>query len=150
MQIRSSYWKQIKSIQDLSSNKQEEPLTAQPLSTKNVLLVDDSIINLKLMKEVSSRLGATPYLASDGQEAIDVFSSTSIDLIFIDQNMPVVNGIEAIKKIRSLPNGKKVKIYGLTGDTDTNIHNKMIDAGANAILHKPIQINELRKILTSQ
>jgi CheY-like chemotaxis protein len=117
-------------------------------SDKRILLVDDSLINLKLMHEVSTRLGATPYTASDGKEAIELFEKNDVDVILIDQNMPVINGADAIRKIRSLPKGKTVSIYGLTGDSDSETLQQMIDAGADAILTKPVQLDKLRQILT--
>ncbi len=116
-------------------------------SDKRVLLVDDSPINLKLMDEIAQRLGAKTFSANDGQEAIEIFEKEKIDIILIDQNMPTLNGTEAIRKIRSLPQGEDVLIYGLTGDADNEILRQMRQAGANAVLSKPVQIKKLREIL---
>lgn len=116
-------------------------------SNKKILVVDDNAINRKLMEEIATRLGSEVYSASDGEEAIKVFSKYPVDLIFIDQNMPILSGTAAIKKIRSLPGGDNVSIFGLTGSTDDKTVKSMIEAGANSILSKPVQMNKLKEII---
>jgi len=135
----------------LNFKKKNAPAKQEKLtSNKTILVVDDNAINRKLMEEIATRLGSKVYSASDGQEAIEIFSQHPVDLIFIDQNMPILSGTEAIKKIRSMPGTDKVSIYGLTGTTDDNTVKTMIDAGANAILSKPVQINKLKEIILKQ
>ncbi|BAF72346.1 hybrid sensor histidine kinase/response regulator [Sulfurovum sp. NBC37-1] len=128
--------------------KAPEPFEEKKMSKKHVLLVDDSVINLKLMEEVSRRLGAISFSARNGKEGIEMFKNNDIDIIFIDKNMPVLDGIESIKEIRKLPKGKDVTIYGLTGDSESEVHAEMIEAGADSILTKPIEISRIREILT--
>ena len=119
---------------------------------KNILIADDNPINLKLMSEIVNKFGCRYTLAKNGQEAVDIFKDedNTFDIILIDQNMPILTGTDAIKIIRSLPKGKNIYIYGLTGDSDEDTNQDMKEAGANAILHKPIKIQELKDIIYSE
>ncbi|SHO81497.1 sensory box histidine kinase/response regulator [hydrothermal vent metagenome] len=116
---------------------------------KHILIVDNSLINLKLTQEIINKFGFTSSTAKDGQEAVDIFKEKGeiFDVILIDENMPIMNGTKAIKIIRSLVGGDKPYIYGLTGDSDEKVNQAMINAGVDAILQKPIKIKELKDIL---
>jgi len=116
---------------------------------KHILIVDDSLINVKLTKEISKKLGFLSTTAQDGQEAVDIFKEKGdvFDIILIDENMPIMNGTEAIKIIRSLRGGAKPYICALTGDSDEELNEAMTNAGADDILQKPIKIKKLKKIL---
>lgn len=139
--------KLFEALLNFEEKKKKTPLEEKQTSNKKILVVDDNAINRKLMEELATRLGSEVFTASDGQEAIEAFAKEPVDLIFIDQNMPVLSGTEAIKKIRSLPKGENVEIYGLTGTADDATIKTMIDAGANAILSKPVQISKLKEII---
>ena len=119
---------------------------------KNVLVVDDSNINLKFMKEVLKTVKIESVLAFNGKEAIKKFKDNkAIDLIFIDENMPGMLGSEAIKYIRDIENKndlKRTTIIGLTGDTDQDTKKYILEQGADDVLTKPIQIKEIMNIIT--
>ena len=116
---------------------------------KCILIADDNPINLKLTEEVIRKFGFKSKSVKNGQEAVNIFQKEEniFDIILIDQNMPILTGTDAIKIIRSLPGGEKPYIYGLTGDSDEETNKDMKEAGANAILHKPIKLKELEKVL---
>jgi len=115
----------------------------------NVLIADDNIINRKLMQEVLKKHKVRPYTASDGEEAIEVFQKYPIDLIFMDEQMPEMNGSEAIQFIRGTPKGKDIPIYSLTGVADVDIVHKIREAGATDILLKPIKNEMLKKVIST-
>jgi len=141
--------KLFKAIVNFGKEKEETSKEVEKInSNKSVLIVDDNPINRKLLDEVCSRVGAKTYIASDGKEAVEIFKKYLIDLIFIDQNMPILSGTEAIRQIKALPNGANVTIYGLTGDANKETLDEMIRAGADNILTKPIKIKEIQNILT--
>ena len=101
------------------------------------------------LESVSKKLGFLSTTAQDGQEAVDIFKEKGdiFDVILIDENMPIMNGTEAIKIIRSLRGGDKPYICGLTGDSDEEVNEAMKNAGADDILEKPIKIKKLKEIL---
>ncbi len=115
----------------------------------NVLIADDNIINRKLMQEVLKKHKVLPYTASDGEEAIEIFQKYPIDLIFMDEQMPEMNGSEAIQFIRATPKGKDIPIYSLTGVADVDIVHKIREAGATDILLKPIKNEMLKKVISA-
>ena len=85
-------------------------------------------------------------MARDGLEAVERFKEHKPDVIFIDKQMPKMNGIEAIKEIKKLKEGQNVKIFGLTGDSDKHSREEFLAAGAEDVLVKPVQIKRLISI----
>jgi len=111
--------------------------------------IDDNPINLKFMKEILKRLGADIILARSGDEALEYIKERGrVDFIFVDKNMPVMDGYETIREIRKIEKSKsweKIVIIALTGDSDDETIKQMAQAGADDILLKPIHINQLIK-----
>ena len=114
--------------------------------TLTVLVVDDNFINLKLLAEVVKKINHKPIMARDGLEAVELFKEHKPDVIFIDKQMPKMNGIEAIKEIKKLKGSENVKIFGLTGDADKQSREEFLKAGAEDVLVKPVQIKRLISI----
>lgn len=116
----------------------------------STLVVDDSMINLKLMTEVLNKFNLDVASSINPKEALQMLESRTFDVIFIDQNMPMMNGDEVIKKIRSdekLKDLKPATIYALTGTTDEKVREHMLEAGANAVYAKPIHIMDIYKAI---
>ncbi len=132
---------------DKKNNLVEESLpNYDMLKGQSVLAIDDSMINLRLMTEVLKRFQLNVTTSINGKEALEVFEDKTFSVIFVDQNMPLMNGDEVIVKMRSIEKIKGQKpaiIYGLTGDANTDIIEKIIASGANAVLTKPIHIEEV-------
>ncbi len=118
----------------------------KPKKTLKVLVVDDSFVNLKLLAEIVKKMNHKPIMAKDGEEAVKLFKEYKPDLIFIDKNMPNMNGIDAIKEIKKLPNSSSTKIFGLTGESDKKSKDEFISVGAIDVLVKPVQIKKLISI----
>jgi len=112
-----------------------------------ILIIDDNMINLKLMREIIKKLGHKPYLLDAGREVKDILAKDKMDMIFVDQHMPDIDGDEVIKLIKEDELSKDTVIYGLTGSTDKEITDKMIDAGAISVLTKPIHIDTIVKAI---
>lgn len=114
----------------------EEP---QRLS-KKVLAVDDQALNLKLLEKVLKKDGHDLYSANNGQEAIEIIKNNpDIELVFMDVQMPIMDGIEATQKIRIELNSD-VKIIALTANAERSI---CIEAGMNGYLPKPLKKSEV-------
>jgi CheY-like chemotaxis protein len=122
------------------------------LKNKHILVVDDNTINLKFMKEVLKTMQMETFLAQSGNEGIDTFNTEKVDLIFMDENMPGLQGDETIAKIRKIEKEKgnrRVTIIGLTGDADNKTKEKLLNAGADEVLTKPVQLQEIIRVTTS-
>ena len=114
---------------------------------KNVLVVDDNVINLKFMQEVLRRLDLQVTLTQSGEESIEKVRSSKIDLIFMDENMPKMQGTEAIRTIRDEESKSgsenRMTIIGLTGDADKKTEEAILAAGADGVLTKPVKLQEI-------
>jgi len=109
-----------------------------------VLIVEDNLINQKILKKVLGDSGMKIIMANNGQEALDeVKKNKELDLVFMDTNMPTMDGYEATKKIREIYDEKQLPIVAISGVGFQNDLAKMASVGANAYLHKPFQIGEL-------
>lgn len=106
-----------------------------------ILIVDDSADNRNLMKNYfkSKSAGYRTVFAADGQEAVDIFSSRSVDLILMDMEMPVMDGYTATTTIRKLYTGDSIPIVALTAHTGGKAMKKCRDAGCDETLTKPIR-----------
>ncbi len=119
---------------------------------KQILLVEDNIINLEIAEEILSTTGANVEIAENGQEAIErVQQSTEnyYSMIFMDVRMPVMNGYEAVEIIRSLERQdvKTVPIIAMTADAFAEDVKRAKDCGMNEHIAKPIDIDRLYDIM---
>ena len=119
--------------------------TGEGLSGKRILLADDIEINRMIVFEMLSAAGILLDEAENGQQAVEMFSASSsgyYDLVFMDLQMPVMNGYEAAEKIRSLdrPDSKAVPIIALTANTFREDIDKALASGMNDHLPKPIDV----------
>ena len=110
-----------------------------------VLLVEDNEINREIAAELLHRLGLAVDQAADGRQAVDMARDKSYELIFMDIQMPVMDGFEATEKIRALPGdrGRNVVILAMTAHAMAGDREKSLAAGMNDHLTKPIIPEEL-------
>jgi signal transduction histidine kinase/DNA-binding response OmpR family regulator len=117
-------------------------------AVKRLLIVDDNFENRLLLATLLKKVGFALQEAENGQEAIDKFQQWQPDLIWMDMRMPVMDGYEATRRIRQLPNGNAVKIIALTASAFKEQHIDIINAGCEAVLHKPFRAPEIFAALT--
>lgn len=115
-----------------------------------VLIVDDIVINRVLLTEYVKKLGYAYEQAANGQEAIDKIQREKIDLILMDIEMPVMNGIETTQYIRSEmdPPYTKIPIIALTAHNPNDFFETFDQAGFNDLITKPYLLDKISKILT--
>lgn len=115
----------------------------------NILVVDDSEDNRKLLTSLITKTGNCFETAENGKEAIEKLESTAFDLIFMDLNMPVMTGNAATKYIRtkmSFPKNR-IKIIAITAYNYREFFNDYRDAGFNDIINKPYTTQRITDIL---
>lgn len=108
-----------------------------------LLVVDDNLDNRLLLTSMLMGIGFQVREAENGQEAVAMFEQWQPQLIWMDMRMPVMDGYEATAKIRQLAGGDKVKIIALTASAFKEQHAYIINAGCDAVLHKPIHVSEI-------
>jgi CheY-like chemotaxis protein len=114
------------------------------------LLVEDSEANIKTL---SSYLGAKGYrliVGKTGEEAIALTQSESPDLILMDIQLPGMDGIEAIIRIRQLPGCETLPIIALTALAMMGDREQCLAAGANEYISKPVKLKTLNTIIQTQ
>jgi CheY-like chemotaxis protein len=114
----------------------------------NILIVDDSILNQKIMYKLLSQLNIFKniYTAIDSNDAIKIIiDNVNINIVFLDKNMPIMDGIMVAKELRSLQfNGL---IIGVTGEEDKQEKKNFIKSGVDYIITKPLNNVKLNMII---
>lgn len=111
-----------------------------------VLVVDDNLVNRMLIGELLSHYNEiNADFANDGEEAVDIVAKNSYDLVFMDVNMPVMDGIQATRIIRQT--NPDLPIIALTANVMQGDIEAFMAAGMNDYLAKPLVYNELKKII---
>jgi PAS domain S-box-containing protein len=108
-----------------------------------VLVVDDREENRQLLKEMLGGTGFEVRLAGDGQEALTAFSVWNPQVILMDMHMPVMDGYEAIRRIRAVAGGKAAKIICVTASVFEEKRHAVLAAGADDFLPKPFREEDL-------
>lgn len=117
-------------------------------SKAKILVVEDSEMNCKLILKILNNKGLSCDFAFNGQEAVEAYKSEQYDLIFMDCQMPILDGYEATKEIRRMENGQKhIPIIALTANAMVSDEEKCAEAGMDEFITKPIDIDALTKTL---
>ena len=117
-----------------------------PISIKRVLLAEDNPVNAQVIKGLLKRLGVESDWCQNGKEAVEKLQLKSYDLVFMDCEMPVLDGYEATRQIRAGGNDKLI-IVALTAHAIKEYVDQAYAAGMNDYLTKPIDLSTLRKSL---
>ena len=139
------------------SKGQAFPSTPQPLSglsspatPRTVLIADDNPLNLKTLELIIQKLGHQTLTACNGKETVEQWHRASIDLILMDIQMPVMNGIEALQVIRSaeLADGRHTPVVALTADALKGAQEHLLAEGFDHYLTKPLNIRVLHETVS--
>lgn len=114
-----------------------------------VLVVDDNEINLRVITRILKKYGIDAKTAINGIEAVDLVKRNVYDLVFMDQMMPEMDGVEATQTIRNLEEEyyKNLPIVALTANAVVGTKEELLEAGMNDFISKPIDIKLLEKML---
>ncbi|MFH2140284.1 MAG: ATP-binding protein [Pseudomonadota bacterium] len=113
----------------------------QPLY--RVLVVDDQEDNWLLLERLLGSVGFEVEIAQNGAEAVEKFQHWHPHFIWMDRRMPVLDGMEATRRIRALPEGDKVRIAAVTASTFREEDEQLTAAGFDDIVHKPFRANQI-------
>ena len=115
---------------------------------RKILVVEDAEINLMIAEHVFRRAGFEVSTAQNGLEAIDQVKADRFDLIFMDIEMPIMDGLEAMPRIRELPNGASVPVIALTAHSIPEKIREFSAAGINDYLIRPIDVPKVQAIVS--
>ena len=116
------------------------------LSGKKILVVDDNEMNRLLATTILTNYGAETIEAGNGQESVDYLLANTVDLVLMDIQMPVMNGFDAAKYIRTNIS-KDLPMIALTANAIKGDNEKCIEAGLNNYLAKPFKEEDLMKMI---
>jgi signal transduction histidine kinase/DNA-binding response OmpR family regulator len=136
-----------KSIGHITTDTKEKIIEADTVGMGyNILVVEDDLINQKLAQRLLKRKGYGITLASNGKEAVSLFIPGRFDLILMDIQMPIMDGLTATEKIRALDDGH-VPIIALTAYAIKGDREKFLKKGMDDYISKPIDLDEFYKTL---
>lgn len=135
----------IPMAEGVSGDLPSAAIVEAPHNLYKILLVDDTPMNQEVGKIILERAGHFVSVASNGKEAIACISRESFDLVLMDIQMPVMNGMDAVRYIRQDMglSQQKLKIIALTAHVLPDDRKKFLDGGMNSILIKPFKAKEL-------
>lgn len=127
---------------------EENQSAAKEMSALKILVVDDDVLNRRLMKVLLTHEGYHVDVAANGMEAFDAIRFQKFDIVFMDLRMPEMDGLEASRRIREWENGgQHTFIVGLTASYLPEEGPKMFEAGIDNYISKPFQMDHIKRML---
>lgn len=118
------------------------------LSPYRVLVVEDNEVNQKVALGILKKLGVrTIHMAGNGLEAVQFLARETVDIIFMDVQMPVMDGYDATRQIRMLEQFQRVPIIAMTANAMDGDRDLCLDAGMNDYVSKPIKLDLIRQVM---
>jgi len=148
-----------KCIRILRNSREKIPtITKQSTELANIesfeglsaLVADDNMINRKLIKIILEKIGLSVILSADGKEAFEKYKSGHFDIIFMDIQMPVMDGVEATHTILEYEkenNLKHIPIVALTANVAVGDKEKYLSEGMDDYATKPVEIDRLKALI---
>lgn len=127
-------------IKDKNTYESDPDIDLQHLS---ILVAEDNTINQKLIKSILKKVNNTCDVADNGKIALEMLKKQNYDIILLDMQMPVMDGMETLYHIRQSETYKKLPVIALTAYAMSEERDKYIAAGCNEFVAKPINKNEL-------
>jgi signal transduction histidine kinase/CheY-like chemotaxis protein len=112
------------------------------------LVVEDNLLNQKVITKILEKINLKTDIASNGKEALEMLDSSNYNLIFMDMEMPVMDGLEATRQIRkNLPSERQPIIIAMTANAFMEDRERCLEAGMNDFISKPISIDKIKSML---
>ena len=118
-------------------------------SSLRVLVVDDDDINLRVAERLLRHLGHAPETVTGGEAAVAVLAASEFDVVLMDLRMPVMDGMQATRRIRQQEEGgaRRIRVVAMTADLNDDIWRQCLAAGMDGGLSKPVELEKLRRAL---
>ncbi|OQP60093.1 hypothetical protein A3860_34760 [Niastella vici] len=124
------------------------PVIGKVSEKSNVLVVEDEPVNMFLISEILQKMGLTVIKAENGREALELLFQHEPEIIFMDINMPEMDGLTAARLIRQIPHPKgDIPVIALTADVMADVKESCINAGMNDYISKPFRLEEIQLVL---
>jgi len=125
-----------------------ESLENRRSSQIKILVAEDNLVNQRVAQKMLEKLGYDFDMVSNGEEALQAVQNHDYDVVFMDMEMPVMDGLESTRRIRAMEgNTGKVKIFAMTANAMEEDMDRCLKAGMDDFLSKPVTLNSLNNIL---
>lgn len=128
-------------------NEKTKTSSTGSLEDVRILVVDDDVRNVFVLTSALENHDAIMYEAFNGQEALEVLEQETVDLVLMDIMMPILDGYETMRLIRLNEDFKDLPIIAVTAKVQKEDREKCFEAGANAYISKPIDYQELMRVI---
>ncbi|BDA80550.1 hybrid sensor histidine kinase/response regulator [Leptospira kobayashii] len=147
----SFYWDTEIAEEDLAKkeildNPQND---SKDYSDLSVLVVEDNLVNQQLISRILGKYKITPFIVDNGEEAVELSYHNKYDLIFMDINLPGIDGFATAEILRGTTNGNFAKIYGLTANVASELSKKSSFRFMDGLLSKPYDIKQIGEMLAN-
>lgn len=124
--------------------------TQKQAASSRILIVEDNDINRELLQKILEQQGHEVSAAAGGAEAVETCRCEPFDLILMDISMPEVDGIEAIRRIRTQKLAEGIDIVALTAHTAPEDHARILKAGFAEVVTKPVSRDDLNRLISER
>ena len=125
----------------------------QSTPQRTIFIVDDNYINLNLTEKILEKIGTYKIIkANNGVEAVELYKKENPDLIFLDIQMPIMNGFEAFEEIKTLAKENNIampKVVALSAYAGDKDKEKCLEIGMDDFVSKPLKLNDIKQIIDS-
>jgi CheY-like chemotaxis protein len=145
-------FKKGKGESGVKKQKRKKILSRDNLSLLKVLVAEDDPIAQKMIQRVLEKRGHTVFGVSNGQAAVEILRKVKFDVLLMDVEMPILNGLDATKKIRQMRNNPaiaNIPIVAMTAHARREDRDRCLQMGMNHYIAKPIDLGELLNIIES-
>ncbi|MGX5668367.1 ATP-binding protein [Rhizobium daejeonense] len=151
--LGSTFWFEIPIEEALPPSVSSAPVASpdqRPLPRLKILLVEDNVINMQVAGKFLAHLGQEVHTAENGAVAVEKADDSEFDLILMDMQMPVMDGIEATARIRQGGGrSRRTPIVAMTANASDDDTARCIDAGMDGFQSKPVSMEKLTRIIRS-
>ena len=119
-------------------------------SKYTVLIVDDIPVNIILLKTMLARTNVKILTAVNGQEALDIVRQLRPQVVLLDIQMPILNGLEVLKEIKADPNLKDIAVIMVSAYTSAEDIEQAMNLGASGFIKKPVIMDILLSTVTAE
>lgn len=130
-----------------TGNDQTKVLQASFRKDLRILVAEDNLINQKVARGILNNIGFTIEVVSNGNEALEIMGQQEFDMIFMDMQMPEMDGVEATIQIRKMKIDRQPVIVAMTANAMSESRDICIAAGMDDYIAKPVKVNDIRAII---
>ena len=116
---------------------------------QKILVVEDNLLNMRLIEMILKANSYTLLKATDGEEALDIATREQPDLVIMDIRLPKVSGLEVARRLKENPASSHIPIIALTAHAMKGDKEKAIEAGCDSYLSKPVNTRELPRLVAN-